>query len=746
MRRENGSWPHFLPPVSTLDQRQALFVVGAAFVLSRIVYFLLGVRFDTSVLSGAAQYVDVPLLKANLFQSIYYLHSQPPLFNLFLGIVLNLFPNNSTSVFQIVYLTLGLVLAFALLKTMIRLGVAPARSAVLATLFMISPAVILYENWLYYTYPLAVMICLGMYFLHRFLTRFQLRDGIAFFSLLGGVVLIRSLFHLVWFLLLTALLFLLRRRQRKQILIAAAAPLALVLLLYFKNLAVFGQFSSSSWLGADLSKLATMPVPLAERQSLVHQGKLSQLSLLDPWGTSSAAFRPYVPARAPTHIPALDQEAKDVGNPNYNNLVYIDIGRSYLHDALYLVRHRPQTYLGSVLRAWGTSFLPTSDYAALRGNAAHIRGLNNLSYLLVSGTLLTMPHYKTYTEGPELAETGFFTIAAFILSVVFGIGWALGKRPQGLGESALRLTVLVIVTVMLYVPLVGNAVDVGENNRFRFMIDPLLLVMIGVVLEHALRKFGRRLLRLVGLWAAICVGAFVLRQAWPNRKVESRELVYQATAEIRANNADRARAGLHEAIEIDPNSVLAHFWLAALLNSSGKLDSAIIEMRTAVRLAPDDEALYSHLALRLVQAGRLDSALAELREFERRCPYSAEARNYAAFVLSRLGQPDSAVAEFGRAVQLDTLAPELHCNLAGALLAAGDYRSAIASYGQTLHLDTTFAEAKAGLAAAYERAGLLDSAALWESRARKPVSAVRSPKYRYDIWPGANEAQPKNSP
>ena len=36
------------------------------------------------------QYLDPLLLKSDLLKSLFYLHSQPPIFNLFLGIVLKL--------------------------------------------------------------------------------------------------------------------------------------------------------------------------------------------------------------------------------------------------------------------------------------------------------------------------------------------------------------------------------------------------------------------------------------------------------------------------------------------------------------------------------------------------------------------------------------------------------------------------------------------------------------------------------
>lgn len=42
-----------------------------------------------------------------------------------------------------------------------------------------------------------------------------------------------------------------------------------------------------------------------------------------------------------------------------------------------------------------------------------------------------------------------------------------------------------------WVALVGNSLDVGENNRFRFATDPLSLSLFGLLVEH-LRAYYRR--------------------------------------------------------------------------------------------------------------------------------------------------------------------------------------------------------------------------------------------------------------
>ncbi|HET7523739.1 MAG TPA: hypothetical protein VFJ79_06310, partial [Acidimicrobiales bacterium] len=65
--------------------------VTTAFVVSRVAYMAAGVRFDASALHPATatqvqwQLLPLGLLRHDLGRSLWNLHSQPPLYNLFCG-------------------------------------------------------------------------------------------------------------------------------------------------------------------------------------------------------------------------------------------------------------------------------------------------------------------------------------------------------------------------------------------------------------------------------------------------------------------------------------------------------------------------------------------------------------------------------------------------------------------------------------------------------------------------------------
>ncbi len=78
----------------------ALYVfVLVAFGASELLGRALGIRFAAETLGTLYQYLDPSILQDDLLRGIYYLHAQPPLFNVFLGIVVKAFPQSYPAVF-----------------------------------------------------------------------------------------------------------------------------------------------------------------------------------------------------------------------------------------------------------------------------------------------------------------------------------------------------------------------------------------------------------------------------------------------------------------------------------------------------------------------------------------------------------------------------------------------------------------------------------------------------------------------
>ena len=54
------------------------------------------------------------------------------------------------------------------------------------------------------------------------------------------------------------------------------------------------------------------------------------------------------------------------------------------------------------------------------------------------------------------------------------------------------LTLLFLLINIIYVTLAGNFFEMGENNRFRFVIDPFVLIILGLFIHNGLLKIKQK--------------------------------------------------------------------------------------------------------------------------------------------------------------------------------------------------------------------------------------------------------------
>jgi len=467
-----------------------LLAVTAAFGISRIGYHVAGVRFDASSLPWFWQFIDPALLKANLWQSLWYLHSQPPMFNLFLGIVLNLFPGHESAAFAVCYLLFGLIFAVTLFLLLRGFGASDVLSAVAAAVYVASPTVVLYENWLFYAYPVTVLLLLAALFWQRFVQGGRFRDALLVFVCAASLALTWSLFHVVWLLALAFALVLVRRQDWRKVLAAGAVPVLIVGSWYGKNLVQFGQFTGSTWFGMNFSRMTNNALTKQERQALYYNGAVSAVSFYQPFRIP-ATYYGAVAKPQPTGIPVLDQEIKPSGSPNFNNAVFIAVSRQFGDDALRILGAYPAAYLRSLLESYLLAFQPASVNPYLDANIAYISGLVRIESMAVDGRF----GHRTASETEPLRNwlhrvtaVGWFLILAYAFVLVVAL--ILLFRPSSLLPSLSSLFFLWFNVA--WMTFVSNALEVSENNRFRFTTDPLVLTCLVAVTAACVEGLSSR--------------------------------------------------------------------------------------------------------------------------------------------------------------------------------------------------------------------------------------------------------------
>lgn len=474
-------------------RKRPLLFLCIAFAAAQGCYYASGVRFDASSLPWFFQYLDPELLRTRLSESLLYLHAQPPLFNLFLGVVLKALPGNEVLGFSVFYFLCGLVLYLSTFTLQTRLGVSRAVAFVTSTVFMLSPSFVLYENWLFYTFPLTAVTVAAAMCLHKALSEHHRGALWGFVWLLFCLVCTRSLFHVVYYVAVIAAVAWAAADSRKRILKVAIIPFLIILALYGKNAVLFGKFTTSTWLGMNLWTMTARNLPEDERQALVMQGRLSELSMIDRFADLEAYPAEYAQPQQYEGVPAVSASKRSTGYTNYNHLAYIRISDVYLQDALYVLRHRPSTFLIGILRSWYSYFRSSSDYVFLETNRERISGMNTLYDAVFYGKLpfdlISLRRFlPIYTDipGRYLYLLLLIGLPALVLyGVKLGLSSPSTRRRLDRNQ---RIVILYICFNIFYVAFVGNALETGENNRFRFMTDPLYLVLLGLAIEHLLAR------------------------------------------------------------------------------------------------------------------------------------------------------------------------------------------------------------------------------------------------------------------
>ena len=453
-------------PAATLPPATYIGLV-VTFLAIEAIYHACGIRFDVTPLNSSWQFLDPLLLRTDLLRSVWYLHSQPPIFNLCLGVVLKLTGSHSESAFHLLYVGCGLALYIGLVKLLQRLGVRLRLAVLVATLFLVSPSFMLYEHWLFYTFPVAMLLVMTVLALARLLDRPAPVRGLVFCSLVFLLCGIQSMYQLPYFVLSVVGLATMHPRGRRALLYGAVLPFVLLCTLYFKNAIVFGVPSTSSWAGLSLAKMTIGYLSTNTLHKMVMAGLISPLSLVEPFSPPDAYPPAYFTATGFDDVPAVFARVKSTGEPNMNHVGFVGVSRQYLRDSLAVLWRNPRTLVAASGDAWWIYSWSSSEYRFLERNRAQVARWNRAFDRVLYGHWHDSRVYLGLVIGLPLA-------VVFAAALLFS-----GERVYA-GDWRILACVLFNI---LYVAVVGNMLEMGENNRFRFATDALSVAILTLMVQ-----------------------------------------------------------------------------------------------------------------------------------------------------------------------------------------------------------------------------------------------------------------------
>jgi hypothetical protein len=484
VRRDTPRW--------RAGRRGQLLLVTVVFGLSRLAFAAAGVRFDMSPLRGGWiadpwQLLDSSLLHHHLVVSLWHLNSQPPLFNLFCGVLLKLPYGIQEPVAALTFLLLGLAMALALFATMVELRVPTWPALVVTVVVVVDPAYVLYENWLNYAYPTAALLTVSAWCLVRYLRSQQPRFGVAFFAGVAAVVLLNSTYQLVWVVAALAVVLLAKVRWRS-VLVAAAVPLVLVVGWVAKDTVQVGTVTTSTWLGMNLTRTTLDTASPAQIRDMVDHHLLTPIAEVAAFSAVSA-YVPRFVAASGSGVAAVGAPSKADKDANFNNGIYAQVSSLYLHDDLAFIRARPQQYADAVANAAEQWTVPSDEYYFVSKNRAHISSWANLFDRTVlvrpvadpgPGILNLAPH-----QGPGAAQLSYLTMVIDALAV-FGAPWVVWRLRRV--DRATAATMAFLWMTSVYALAATSLLEFGENQRFRMELGPVPLAAAVVVVTLLVRR------------------------------------------------------------------------------------------------------------------------------------------------------------------------------------------------------------------------------------------------------------------
>ena len=479
--------------LSRPSDKWSYWLLSIAFAISRLLYYAAGVRFDVRPLHNYFQIIEPDLLKNRLVESLLYCYTQPPGFNLLIGVILKLFPQSYPAALHATYLGCGLIITLSLYRLIRVCRVLPGIAFFFALVFSVSPGVALYENYLLYDYLIACLLCIAALTLYEFFKQHNDWYGVAFLASVVALLMIRNQFHLIYLIAAVSAIWYFAVNRRR-VFIAGSLLLAVALSVYVKNFVLFRRFESSTWLGITMAAITIHQLTQEELQSGISRGILSPAASI-PVDDPLQAYKPYIRMPEKTGIPVLDREVKAGGATNFNNLGYLQVQQLYMKDGLAVLRNFPAAYLRSLSIAWFTYFLPPGDFLFFGENRSRIMKVERLFDVCVYGQLRDASDRKNLralrSKGSSvslLLYTGVFLLVGIPLLWVFGTWHLIRNVRTGSATPAVIALLSFILINIAYVTLTSNFLSSFENNRYRFPIDSFYVLLTAMAANAVLRR------------------------------------------------------------------------------------------------------------------------------------------------------------------------------------------------------------------------------------------------------------------
>ena len=475
-------------------------VVISILVIRFVCYYVLGVT--PKIYEFFNQYLPFDLLRDRPFESIWYLHMQPPFYNLLLSVLIKIFGIAGLEISHIILnIILTIFSSVALLYICYYFLKSYALSILIVVIsFVLNPAAIVWESLVFYDTLTVSLLIFAFYFLCRY-TENQKTLYLALSSVtLSILVLTRSMFLFLFPIILFALYFFLESRRPniritagKSVVLCAIILLSLlpVFGLMAKNVVNFGFFGTASQGGCVLWEAANY----AGLNEIYNPGQLNERTL------RLAAYNPYAtPVQKlieqgftdrTSMVPVLDRVSTiplliSDGTPsykdskrlisNYNNLNMLDVCDAAGKLGMSSIRHNLPEYARLYFRQAYNFFKPSTRPSMFIRIEENVRKID----------LLDRVYRKALVPFSDIHILGLLFIPAVLLAA-YGIIASLKRErfrvladkqyTNWLGSANWPIFGCIIFSI-IYLLMITAVGQVGDQSRYKYYVEALIFLSI----------------------------------------------------------------------------------------------------------------------------------------------------------------------------------------------------------------------------------------------------------------------------
>lgn len=419
------------------------------------------------------QLLDAVQLQNNLWQSLLFLHSQPPLMNFILGLALKFqsFTGISAQMSLLcLHFLIGGLIIYCLDWLVVRLVANKYARIGFMLLLLLNPMFYSFLFLYFYTIHELLLLSLLFGFIYRYYQTPRLQNYLAICLIMLGLVYTRSLFHFGWaFIVLAGLLmtnqrFFLKERRKSSLVLAVTA--VLLFLWPMKNYLLFGIFSTSSWQGYNLSR----GIPLTETISIDTLFKQA-----DPQRDVPENFQ---------HIQTVHQVKKSDGSFNWNYYSLIGYGQRLQEETLNLIWEKPQILGEKAITNYTNRYIIYSGRNPYDG--LYDRRSTGTPSLYTWVSFYEKLLFQNVKGFPPFDDVNVFFFLFPIVMLLSLIKMAHSWRQK----SAEIQTIWWIWLTIMWVLLMILFVDGLEANRIRFSTEPFLILLAAWLIPTRYKKHG----------------------------------------------------------------------------------------------------------------------------------------------------------------------------------------------------------------------------------------------------------------